>query len=146
MTHQASADARGSGLPSAAPVFDADTEPHWRGAAAGRLMLPRCEQCGAFVWIPRPYCPTDLSPTRWVEASGRGVVYSYTTVHRGERAYAKRPPFVLAYVELAEGPRVMTNIVGCPPGEIRIGMPVTVTFDPADDDPALAIPRFKPAA
>jgi hypothetical protein len=80
-----------------------------------------------------------------VDASGDAVVHSHTTVYRGDRAYANHPPFVLAYVELAEGPRIMTNIVGCPPEDVAIGMPVTVTFDPVDGDPSLAIPRFRPA-
>ncbi|MFD5811258.1 Zn-ribbon domain-containing OB-fold protein [Rhodococcus aetherivorans] len=135
----------GSGLPSGEPVFDVDTEPYWRGAAEGRLLLTRCEECSTYVWIPRPYCPVDQAPTRWVEASGKGTVYSHTTVHRGERSYSKSAPFVLAYVELAEGPRIMSNIVGCAPDEVEIGMPVTVTFDPVDDDEQYAIPRFKPA-
>jgi len=138
MTHQ-------DRLPAPEPVFEADTEVYWRAAGEGRFVLPRCEECGAYVWIPRPHCPADLAPTRWVEASGRGVVYSHTTVHRGERAYAKRPPFVLAYVELDEGLRIMSNIVGCEPAEVSIGMPVKVTFDAVDGNDELAIPRFAPA-
>jgi len=133
-----------SGLPTPEPVFEIDTEPYWRGAAEGRLLLTRCTECDTYVWIPRPYCPLDLAPTRWVQASGRGVVHSHTTVHRGERAYSKRPPFVLAYVELAEGPRIMTNIVKCPPDDVAIGMPVIVTFDKVEDSEGLAIPRFRP--
>jgi uncharacterized OB-fold protein len=131
-------------LPAPEPIFDADTEPYWRGAGKGRLLLTQCESCEAFVWIPRPYCPVDLSPTRWVEASGRGVVYSHTTVHKGERSYAKRPPFVLAYVELDEGPRIMTNIVGCDPEAVVVGMPVTAVFDPVEGGEGIAIPRFTP--
>ena len=131
-------------LPVPEPVFDADTEPFWRGAGEGKLLLTRCDECGAYVWIPRPYCPFDLSPTRWVEASGRGVVYSHTTVHRGERAYAKRPPFVLAYVELDEGPRVLTNIVGCDPAAVTIGMPVRTVFDAVEGSDGVAVPRFAP--
>ena len=132
-------------LPTPEPLFDADTEPYWRGAAEGRLLLTRCDECGAYVWIPRPYCPIDLSPTSWVEASGKGVVYSHTTVHRGERAYAKLAPFVLAYVELEEGPRIMTNIVGCEPGAVQIGLPVVAVFDAADDTEGIAVHRFTPA-
>jgi uncharacterized OB-fold protein len=132
-------------LPTPEPVFDADTEPYWRGAGEGKLRLPRCEECGTYVWIPRPFCPRDMSPTGWVDVSGRGVVYSHTTVHRGERLYAKRPPFVLAYVELDEGPRMMTNIVGCDPDDVVIGMPVRVVFDPVDGIDGIAVPRFSPA-
>ncbi len=132
-------------LPTPEVGFDVDTEPYWRGAGEGRLVLPRCDECGTYVWIPRPYCPLDLSPTRWVEVSGRGSVYSHSTVHRGERLYAKRAPFVLAYVELDEGPRIMTNIVGCPPDAVTIGMPVRVVFDAVEETMGIAIPRFTPA-
>jgi uncharacterized OB-fold protein len=107
-------------------------------------MLPRCDERGTYVWIPRPYCPRDLLPTRWEEACGRGSVYSHSAVHRGERLYAKRAPFVLAYVELDEGPPVMTNIVGCPPEAVAIGMPVRVVFDVLEESREITIPRFTP--
>lgn len=132
-------------LPAPEPVFDADTAPYWRGAADGKLVLTRCTACREYVWIPRPYCPLDLAPTTWVEVSGRGVVYSHTTVHRGERDYASRAPFVLAYVELDEGPRVMTNVVGCDPAAVVIGMPVRVVFEAVGGRADIAIPRFAPA-
>lgn len=130
-----------SGLPCPVPVVESDTEAYWRAAAEGCLLLSQCTHCDAFVWVPRVVCPHDLAPTRWVPASGLGVVYSHTVVHRGEGAYAKIAPFVLAYVELDEGPRVMTNIVGCPPDHVRIGQQVRVVFDQADD---VGIPRFTP--
>lgn len=131
-------------LPTPEPIFDTDTEPYWRAAGQGQLLLTRCDHCRTYVWIPRPYCPIDLAPTSWVQATGRGTVYSHTTVHRGERAYAKRPPFVLAYVELDEGPRIMTNIIGCHPHDVAIGMPVRATFDPVEEHQGIAIPRFTP--
>lgn len=130
-----------SSLPRPVPVVEPDTEAYWRAAAEERLLLSQCTRCDAVVWVPRAVCPHDLAPTRWVTASGLGVVYSYTVVHRGEGAYAKIDPFVLAYVELDEGARVMTNIVGCSPGDVRIGQRVRVVFDPVGD---VGIPRFTP--
>lgn len=134
-----------SRLPAPEPPFDADTEPYWRAAARGELLLPRCTECGTHVWYPRPQCPIDLAPTAWTVASGRGVLHSHTVVHRGERAYAGAAPFVLAYVDLEEGPRIMTNVVGCDPGDVRIGLAVQVTFDDVEGAEDLAIPRFVPA-
>lgn len=133
-----------STLPVPEPPFDADTAPYWSAAARGELLLPRCTECGIFVWYPRPQCPADLAPVEWVVASGLGVVHSYAVVHRGERGYAGAAPFVLAYVDLAEGPRMMTNVVGCVPQDVRIGMEVRVTFDRPDDAEVFAIPRFIP--
>lgn len=132
-------------LPTPEPLFDADTAPYWRAAARGELVLPRCAECRTYVWYPRPLCPIDLSPVEWTPVSGNGVVYSHTVVHRGERAFAGVAPFVLAYVELDEGPRIMTNVVGCDPTEVAIGLAVRVTFDQVDGAEDLALPRFTPA-
>lgn len=134
-----------SALPTPEPPFDDDTAPYWRAAARGELLLPRCTECGTYVWYPRPLCPIDLSPVEWTAASGLGVVYSYTAVHRGERAFAGSPPFVLAYVDLEEGPRIMTNVVGCDPAEVTIGLAVQVIFDQVDGVEDVALPRFAPA-
>jgi len=77
--------------------------------------------------------------------SGRGTLHTFTVVHRGQRDFPLPAPYVIAIVELAEGPRLMTNLVGVAPdpGVIRIGMPVEVTFD--DVSPDVALPRFRPA-
>lgn len=131
-----------SQLATPEPPFDDDTAPYWRAAARGELLLPRCTVCRAYVWYPRPLCPVDLSPVEWTRASGLGVVYSHTTVHRGERAFAGADPFVLAYVELDEGPRIMTNVVGCDPAEVRIGRAVRAIFEPVDGVQDVALPRF----
>ena len=82
--------------------------------------------------------------TEWFEASGRGTVYSYTVNHRTEGAYKDAAPLVLAYVELEEGPRVMTNIVGAGQSEPAVGLPVQVVFH--DTGEGTALPRFAPVA
>ena len=82
--------------------------------------------------------------TEWVAASGRGHVYSYTVNHRGGGAYQDSAPFVLAYVELDEGPRIMTNIVGADDADLAVGLPVEVVFH--DTGEGSALPRFRPAA
>ena len=141
MTTQASLPAQS--LPAPAPAVNPETREFWDATAQDRLLLRRCRDCGAVIWYPRAICPECSSlQTEWFEAAGRGRIYSYTVNHRGEGAYQGVPPFVLAYVELDEGPRVMTNIVGAEPGELAVGLPVEVVFHDTGDGAAL--PRFQP--
>jgi uncharacterized OB-fold protein len=131
------------GLPAPAPAVNPETREFWLATAEGRLLLKRCLDCGTVIWYPRVICPECASlRTEWFEAAGRGRVYSYTVNHRGEGAYQGSPPFVLAYVELDEGPRMMTNIVGAEEPELAVGLPVEVVFHSAGDEAAL--PRFRP--
>jgi uncharacterized OB-fold protein len=80
--------------------------------------------------------------TEWLQVSGRGRIYSYTVNHRGEGAYQSSPPYVLAYVELDEGPRMMTNVVGADEAKLAVGLPVEVVFH--DTGEGTALPRFRP--
>jgi uncharacterized protein len=133
-----------TGLPAPAPGVNPETRQFWDAAAQGRLLLKRCLDCGSVIWYPRALCPECASlRTEWFEASGRGRVYSYTTNYRGQGAYSDAGPYVLAYVELDEGPRVMTNVVGADADGLAVGLPVEVVFDDAGDGTAL--PRFRPA-
>jgi uncharacterized protein len=130
-------------LPAPPPAVNPETREFWAATAEGRLLLRRCLDCRAVIWYPRTICPKCASlRTEWFEAAGRGRVYSYTVNHRGEGAYQGSAPFVLAYVELAEGPRVMTNIVGADPAELAVGLPVEVVFH--DTGEGVALPRFRP--
>jgi uncharacterized protein len=130
-------------LPAPAPPVNPETRPFWDATAQGRLLLRRCLDCASVIWYPRTMCPQCASTrTEWVESAGRGRVYSYTINHRGEGAYKNAAPFVLAYVELDEGPRMMTNIVGADPASLAVGLPVQVVFHDTGDGTAL--PRFQP--
>lgn len=134
-----------SGLPTPSPVVTEETAPFWEAAAEGRWVLPRCRRCGGWIWYPRRFCPDCASrDVEWVEASGRGTVYTFTRIRRGRGPWAEHLPYVVAYVELDEGPRVLTNIVGCDPDDVHIGMPVQVVFEPADDGGGVLY-RFRPA-
>jgi uncharacterized OB-fold protein len=134
--------------PAPAPAVNPETAEFWTATAEGRLLLKRCLDCGSVIWYPRAICPQCSSlRTEWFEASGRGRVYSYTVNYRGEGAYQDSAPYVLAYVELDEGPRVMTNIVAVnivagEAAELAVGLPVEVVFDDTGDGSAL--PRFRP--
>jgi uncharacterized OB-fold protein len=131
-------------LPTPAPVVTPETRPYWEGAAEGRLMLQRCANCTSVVWYPRGLCPKcGRLSLDWFTATGNGTVYSYTVNRRGAGDYARRAPFVLAYVELEEGPRVLTNVVNCDPESVRIGDPVRAVFHPTGAGSALV--RFEPA-
>ena len=107
------------------PVPDADTEPYWEGIRAGQLRLQRCQACGEAVFYPRAACPhCPGGPLSWFTAAGTGTVYSYTVAHRGFGEFAGQVPFTVALVDLDEGVRMMTRIVGAGPGGVRIGMRV----------------------
>jgi len=141
MTTQASLPAQS--LPAPAPAVNPETREFWDATAQDRLLLRRCRDCDAVIWYPRAICPECASlNTEWFPAAGRGRIYSYTVNHRGEGAYTGLPPFVLAYVELDEGPRLMTNIVGADNAELAVGLPVEVVFHDTGDGAAL--PRFQP--
>ena len=113
-----------------------ETKPFWDACAAGKLVLPRCKDTGKFIWYPRAISPWTLGPVEWVEVSGKGTVYTFS-VMRGTPAYC------IAYVELAEGPRMMTNIVDCDPASVKIGQAVQVKFVPTEGGPPM--PFFAPA-
>ncbi|MBI5596984.1 MAG: OB-fold domain-containing protein, partial [Elusimicrobia bacterium] len=94
---------------------------------------------------PRAVCPHCLSGEyEWLPASGKGTVYSYTVCYRpaGE-AFAAEVPYIVALVELAEGVRLLSNLIGCPPARARVGLPVEMVFEDVSAD--LALYKFKPA-
>lgn len=118
---------------------------YWKAAADGKLVLPTCVICRKPFWHPRPHCPfCASSEVEWKPASGNGIVYSFTVVRQsGDPFFRDRVPFIVAIIELAEGPRIMSNVIDCAPDEVRIGMLVTVTFDTIAPD--IAVPLFVPA-
>lgn len=130
-------------LPVPVPQSNPETQPYWDAVKDSRLLLKRCRACGVVIWYPRAICPECWSSdTEWFAASGKGTVYSFTINQRGQGDYAKCGPYVLAYVELTEGPRVLTNLVADDFTAIEIGSPVEVVFHTADDTEA-ALPRFR---
>jgi uncharacterized protein len=134
-------------MPTPAPMVQPEVKIFWDATARGKLLLPKCIKCRSYIWFPRPFCPACGSLNiEWVQASGRGTVYSYTINRRGGGdlpEYKEAPPYVLAYVQLEEGPRVMTNIVDCDVESVRIGQAVEVVFH--DTGAGTALPRFRPA-
>ena len=134
-----------SDLPASAPPKNEETKPYWDGTAEGVLRMPRCDECGLVIFYPRSFCPKCRSRnTTWVDLSGRGSVYSYTVTRRMGGRWQKHAPLVIAYVELEEGPRMLTNLVDCDPEAVTIGMLVEVAFDDTGEESA--VPRFAPRA
>jgi hypothetical protein len=133
--------------PSAKPLpeITPESRPFWEACRRHELLIQRCRACGTAQYYPRGVCAhcwsADLA---WEPSRGRGTVYTYTVTHRSQAAgFKDELPYVLAWVELAEGLQVLTNLVECDPGHVAIGMPVEVTFE--DVTPELSIPRFRPA-
>ena len=133
--------------PAAKPVPEPtpDTQPFWDGCARGELMLQRCRTCGEPYFYPRPVCPAcGSTDVEWFIASGLATLYSYVINHRPARGFEADAPYAIAVVELAEGPRMMTNIVGVPntPEDLILDMELQVTFERRGD---ISLPVFTPA-
>jgi uncharacterized OB-fold protein len=118
--------------------------PFWEGCRAGELRIPRCRDCGRWVWYPSAACPgCGGGRSEWTRVSGRGRLFTWVTVHRAFLpGFADRVPFVTALVELEEDPRVRlaTFLRDVPPGGPRLGMPVAVRFETVDQ--RLSLPVF----
>jgi len=132
------------------PAIDWESRAYWEGAGRGELVLQRCRACGVVQHRPRGFCVSCLDgEIEHFVASGRGSVYTYSIVHQNQMPkFRNALPYVVAYVELEEGPQLLTNLVGCDPETITIGMPVRVDFVPTPDEAtgdALGVPRFVPA-
>ncbi|GAA1016443.1 hypothetical protein Aple_019930 [Acrocarpospora pleiomorpha] len=126
-------------LPVPAATITPGLEPYWRALADGELRLPYSRKTGEVLWYPR--VGGDLE-VEWRAATGRGVVYSATVVRRPAGPYRDSGPYALAYVTLAEGPRLLTHVVGVPPAEVRIGMRVRAAIETGAD--GAVILRFRP--
>jgi uncharacterized OB-fold protein len=126
------------------PIPTPETRPFWEAARRHELSLPRCRACGALHYYPRGACPGCLSrDLEWVRCSGRGRLHTFTIVHRGQKGFPLPTPYVLAVVQLDEGPRMMTNLVGVDPAQARFDMPVEVAW--ADVTPEVTLVHFRPA-
>lgn len=122
------------------------TEPFWAATRERRLLVQWCVSCEQPVWFPREVCPWCLdNALEWREASGRGVVYAFLVEHRPNLPEVfGDSPYVVALVDLSEGVRLMSNIVGCRPDTVDVGLPVQVTWESLSDGRNL--PLFEPVA
>jgi uncharacterized OB-fold protein len=128
----------------AAPRPTPETQPFWDGCAAGELRLQRCTSCDAHYFPPRPFCPDCLSDdVTWEAVSGRGTLHTYVINHRPAPGF--EAPYAIAVVQLDEGPRMMSNIVGVDqtPEALVLDMPLEVTFEERGE---VQLPVFRPVA
>lgn len=121
------------------PSKSVENEAFWASANEGKLMVPRCKDTGKFFWYPRNISPYTLSGNvEWVEASGKGTIYTYSIMRRAD------PNYAIAYVTLEEGVTMMTNIVDCDFDALSIGQSVELAFFDTED--GQKVPVFKPAS
>jgi len=132
------------------PPVGAEGGPFWEATREGRLLVQWCTACDRGVFYPRAFCPHCAAPgsaLQWRTASGRATVYAAVVEHKPEvarAAFSGGEPYCVALVDLEEGVRMVTNVIGCPPAEVRSGMAVTVTWEPLSDGRQL--PLFRPDA
>jgi len=127
------------------PIPDDYTRTWWDAAAERRLLIVRCAACGEAHYYPRSFCPRcGAEEVAWEEASGLATLYTWSVVHQNDLPpFRDKVPYVAAIVDLAEGPRMMTNVVDTEPSSLRVGMALRVDFEELDD--GFHIPVFRPA-
>lgn len=119
-------------------TLNRESRPYFEAAGKGRLVIKKCNACSRVHYYPRTICPHCYSEdTEFVEASGRGVIYSYSVTRQA------KPPYVIAYVTLEEGVTMLTNIVDCDVDSVRVGQKVKVKF--VDAGEGMALPMFTSA-
>jgi uncharacterized protein len=127
------------------PAIDVESGPFWKAARERRLAIMHCRVCDRHFFYPRALCPHCHSEAvAWTDASGRGTIYAFTIARRpAGPAFKPDVPYVVALVELEEGPRLMTNIVTGDVDSVRIGQKVKAVFEDVTDEVTLV--KFAPA-
>ena len=119
-------------------VTEANRE-FFEGLKRREFLVPNCDQCGDYNWVPYPACRSCLSENQtWTQVSGEATVYTYSVIYRGPGAFDADVPYVVALGELAERPRpclVLANLVGTDPDQVRVGMPIQIAYQdiPGED-------------
>lgn len=128
------------------PTLNDENRPFWQGAREGKLRMQRCAGCAHIRFPISHVCPDCLSyEFAWTDLSGRGEVFAYIVYHQlYNKAFAADLPYNVALVQLEEGPRMYSNIVGCSNDAVKVGDLLEVMFDPVT--PEITIPKFRLAA
>ena len=153
----ASGSGAGAGAPARSrmePPIGAESGPFWEATRTGTLLLQWCTACEKAIFYPRSFCPgcggSESGPDpvlEWRTASGRATVYAAGVEHNPAATgstFSGGEPYAVALVELEEGVRMLTNVIGCPPDQVKVGLAVTVTWEPLSDGRQL--PLFTPTA
>jgi hypothetical protein len=126
------------------PAPDPVSAAYWEAAAQGRLLLQHCPSCGSRQFYPRAICTTCGADPQWEEASGRGIVYTFTVIRQqGAEPFKGEVPYVVAMIALDEGPMMMGNVTGCPPDDVSIGLVVRAYS--VEVEPGVGVVFWEPA-
>jgi uncharacterized protein len=127
------------------PQIDEESRPFWEALKRRELYIQKCRDCGDLRYHPRAQCTNCLSSnTEWLRSPGRGKVYTFSVTHQNPTpGFREALPYILAYVELDEGVKMLTNLVDCQPDTVKIGMPVEVVYE--DVTPEVTLAKFRPA-
>lgn len=127
------------------PTPSEDSRPYWEAARNHELKLQQCCACSAFRFPPAEVCSECICDDyEWKPVSGKGRVFSFVIYHRAYHpGFADELPYVVAVIELDEGPRMLSNVTGCKPEEVRCDMPVEVVFEDITEE--MTVPKFQPA-
>jgi uncharacterized OB-fold protein len=127
------------------PNIDEEMRPWWEATQRHELYVQKCRECGDLRFHPRALCTSCMSSrVEWIKCSGRGKIYTFTVTNQNAgRGFRDALPYVLAWVELDEGVKLLTNIVECPPAQVKIDLAVEAVFD--DVTPEVTLVNFRPA-
>ena len=127
------------------PLIDEENRPFWEALQRHELYVQKCRDCAAVRYYPRALCPECLSSrTEWLRSSGKGQIYTFTVTYQNQSpGFRESLPYIMAYVELAEGVKMLSNLIDCKPEDARIGMPVEVVYE--DVTPEVTLAKFRPA-
>lgn len=127
------------------PHIDEESRPWWEAAQRHELYIQKCRECGDLRFHPRALCTGCMSSrTEWIRCRGTGKIYTFTVTNQNQAGgFRDSLPYVMAWVEVDEGLKMLTNIVDCPPEQVKIGMPVEAVFD--DVTPEVTLVKFRPA-
>ena len=127
------------------PVPSAESQAYWDGLRDRKLLMPRCDACGKYWFPPSLLCPhCNETKWTWTSTSGRGRIFSYVVYHRVYHpGFADEVPYAVAVIELDEGPRMVSNVIGIAPDKLACDLRVEVVYQPITD--TITLPKFKPA-
>lgn len=126
------------------PLIEPEAQPYWEALKAHTMKIQRCAECATWYFPPRTLCPSCLSDNvEWTRVSGRGTVYAATAFHHAfDPAYEGEVPYNVSIVQLEEGPRLVSNVIGITPEEVQIGQSVEVVYEDVTEKITLA--KFTP--
>jgi uncharacterized protein len=127
------------------PVPSAESQAYWDGLRDRKLLMPRCDACGKYWFPPSLLCPhCNATNWTWTPTSGRGRIFSYVVYHRVYHpGFADEVPYAVAVIELDEGPRMVSNVIGIAPDKLACDLRVEVVYQPITD--TITLPKFNPA-